>query len=122
TNLTGAVVGNSGNVSLAWKDNSDNETGFQVERSTDGANFAIIGTAAANTTSYRDSTAAKGQRYYYRVCAKNNVGLSGYSNVVTTPTATPTPTPTATPTPTPTATPIPTPTPTPSPTPTATPS
>jgi hypothetical protein len=79
------LVGNSGQVNLTWTDNSNNETGFQVERSTNGSTFAVIATTAANTTSYRDSNAAKNQRYYYRVCAKNIVGLSAYSNVVTTP-------------------------------------
>jgi hypothetical protein len=82
TNLTAALVGNSGQVNLTWTDNSNNETGFQVERSTNGSTFAVIATTAANTTSYRDSSAVKGQQYFYRVAAKNSVGLSGYSNVV----------------------------------------
>jgi hypothetical protein len=37
------------------------------------------------TTKYKDPKAIAGQIYYYRVVAENNVGLSGYSNVVTTP-------------------------------------
>jgi hypothetical protein len=37
------------------------------------------------TTKYKDPKAIAGQIYYYRVVAKNNVDLSGYSNVVTTP-------------------------------------
>ena len=85
TNLAAAGVGNSGQVNLTWTDNSNNETGFQVERSTDGITFGVIGTTAARTTSYRDSSAVKRQTYYYRVAAINNVGLSAYSNVVTTP-------------------------------------
>jgi fibronectin type 3 domain-containing protein len=84
TNLAASVAKN-GQVTLTWTDNSNNETGFQVERSTDGSTFAVIATTAANATSYRDSNAVNGQRYYYRVCAKNNVGLSAYSNVVTIP-------------------------------------
>jgi len=86
TNLAASLVGNSGQVNLTWTDNSTNETGFQVERlpnSTGGNTFGVIVTTAANTTSYRDSNAVKGKAYNYRVAAKNKVGLSGYSNVVT---------------------------------------
>ena len=84
TNLT-ATVAKNGQVTLSWKDNSNNETGFQVERSSDGNAFTAIATTAANTTKYKDAKAAKRQTYFYRVAAKNNVGLSNYSNVVTTP-------------------------------------
>jgi hypothetical protein len=84
-NLT-AVVAKKDQVTLNWKDNADNETGFQVERSTDGTVFTVIATTAANTTTtkYRDK-ARRGQTHYYRVAAKNNVGLSSYSNTVTIP-------------------------------------
>ena len=84
-NLT-AVVAKRGQVTLRWKDNADNETGFQVERSTNGTVFTVIATTAANTTTtkYRDK-ARRGQTHYYRVAAKNNVGLSSYSNTVTIP-------------------------------------
>ena len=83
TNLT-ADVPNHGHVTLKWKDNADNETAFQVERSTNGTVFAVIASTAANTTTYKDTKARDKQTYYYRVAAKNNVGLSSYSNVVTT--------------------------------------
>jgi galactose oxidase len=85
-NLT-AVVAKRGQVTLNWRDNADNETGFQVERSTNGTVFTVIATTAANTntTKYRDTKAKGGQTHYYRVAAKNNVGLSSYSNTVTIP-------------------------------------
>jgi hypothetical protein len=85
TNLTASEVGNSGQVDLRWRDNSSNETGFQVERSTNGSTFDIITTTAANVTSYRDSSGDKRQRYYYRVAAKSKVGLSAYSNIAVKP-------------------------------------
>jgi hypothetical protein len=85
TNLTASEVGNSGQVDLRWRDNSSNETGFQVERSTNGSTFGIITTTAANVTSYRDSSGDKRQRYYYRVAAKSKVGLSAYSNIAVKP-------------------------------------
>jgi titin len=74
----------NGQVTLGWKDKSNNETAFQFERSTDGTLFTVLATTAASTTKYKDAKAQKGQDYYYRVAAKNNVGLSSYSNVVTT--------------------------------------
>jgi titin len=83
TNLT-VDVAKHGHVTLKWKDNAGNETAFQVERSTNGSAFAVIASTAANTTNYEDTKARGKQTYYYRVAAKNNVGLSSYSNVVTT--------------------------------------
>jgi titin len=79
------LVAKNRRVTLQWNDNSNNETAFQVERSTDGAVFTVIATTPSNTTKYKDATAVRGQIYYYRVAAKNNVGLSDYSNVVITP-------------------------------------
>jgi titin len=83
TNLT-ADVAKHGQVTLKWRDNADNETGFQIERSTNGTVFAVIASLAANTTRYKDARAVDGQTYYYRVAAANKVGLSPYSNIVTT--------------------------------------
>jgi Domain of unknown function (DUF1929)/Kelch motif len=85
TNLAAHPIGKSGRVNLSWRDNSRNETGFQVERSRDGSGFAAITTTAANVTKYRDSPGTKRQRYYYRVCAKSKAGLSAYSNVAIAP-------------------------------------
>jgi len=85
SNLSAAVA-KKDQVTLNWKDNANNETGFQVERSTDGTVFKVIATTAANTnrTNYRDRV-RRGETHYYRVAAKNNVGLSSYSNTVTIP-------------------------------------
>ena len=84
THLTASVEKN-GQITLKWADKSNNETGFQVERSNDGSVFAVTATAATNATNYKDTSAVAGQIYYYRVAAKNNVGLSSYTNVVTVP-------------------------------------
>ena len=85
SNLSAAVA-KKDQVTLNWKDNANNETGFQVERSTNGTVFKVIATTAANTnrTNYRDRV-RRGETHYYRVAAKNNVGLSSYSNTVTIP-------------------------------------
>ncbi len=74
-------------VSLTWIDNTANETGFSVERSTDGVNFAPIATVAprAGTGNVRwvDTTVAAGTTYTYRVAATSAAGPSAYSNNAT---------------------------------------
>jgi PKD repeat protein len=68
TDLLGSAV-RGGNVTLAWNDNSDNETGFSVERAPSGAStYAVVGTAFANATSFSQSGVARG-KYVYRVRA-----------------------------------------------------
>ena len=67
-------------VRLSWVDNSSNETGFKIERSTDGVNFAQIATVAANVVTYQNNGLSSGVRYYYRVRATNGTGDSAYSN------------------------------------------
>ncbi|HAW70409.1 MAG TPA: hypothetical protein DHD79_03900 [Firmicutes bacterium] len=70
-------------VNLQWKDNSNNETGFRVERSiTTDSNFQALGNTSANTTFFTDNTIEVGKTYYYRVRAVNSAGTSNPSNVV----------------------------------------
>lgn len=71
----------SDTIALAWTDNSTDETGFKIERGTDGVTFALIHTTAADATSYNDATCAANTLYYYRVCATNEAGDSAYTNV-----------------------------------------
>jgi regulation of enolase protein 1 (concanavalin A-like superfamily) len=82
-----ATAASATQVDLAWLDNASDETGFHVERSTDGANFALIATAAADTTSFSDTTAAPATTYVYRVRAFNDKGESAnaVSPAVSTP-------------------------------------
>ena len=47
TNLAATLLAGPPRVSLTWTDNATNETRFNVERSTDGVNFAVVGTAPA---------------------------------------------------------------------------
>jgi uncharacterized protein YkwD/uncharacterized membrane protein len=67
-------------IELTWKDNATNETGYQVERSTDGKTFYRL--SAANGTFNRDINLTPGKKYFYRVYAVNASGKSAYSNVV----------------------------------------
>ena len=91
TNLT-AVYQPDQQVLLTWSDNSYNEAGFVVERSTDGVNFTQIQSLGPNSTSFTDVPVALETTYSYRVYAFNYAGNSGYSNVasVTTPPLAPT--------------------------------
>lgn len=75
-------------VSLTWADNSNAETSFQLERSTDGANFSWLATLAPNATTYSDTGRTPGSTYYYRIKSIWDASPSPYSNVasVTMPT------------------------------------
>jgi carboxypeptidase T len=68
-------------IDLAWTDNSDNESGFQVERSPDGTTWTPVYTTTANVMVYNDTGLTCGSSYYYRVRAYNAGGESDYSNV-----------------------------------------
>lgn len=65
---------------LTWHDNSNNETGFIIERynckSRKHEGVAIL---KANKTRYRDTHLSKGIRYYYYMRAFNSAGKSSYS-------------------------------------------
>jgi subtilisin family serine protease len=75
-------------INLAWADKSTNESGFYVERSTDGVTFSQVATLAANSKSYSSTGLSAGKKYYYRVRAYNSGGTSAYTSVAsaTTPT------------------------------------
>jgi len=69
-------------IKLTWKDNSDNEQGFIIERSPGNANlFSEIYRAVPNSIEYTNRSLSPGTRYYYRICAFNTEGKSGYSEV-----------------------------------------
>lgn len=81
--LTGATPKAVNAVDLTWTDNSNNEDGFRVERSPNGSSsWTTVATLTANTTSYRDVSAACGLTAYYRVVAYNvsGEGISGNSS------------------------------------------
>ncbi|NLX90404.1 MAG: hypothetical protein GXZ07_02240 [Firmicutes bacterium] len=76
-------------ITLSWKDNSDNETGFKIERRTSGGSYVQIATLGANKRSYTDTGLSPNTSYYYRVRAYNSVGNSPYSNEVVVSTGVP---------------------------------
>jgi uncharacterized protein len=70
-------------VSLSWRDRSDNESGFIIERKTGTGSFVRIANVRANTTSYTDTGLASDQNYTYRVRAVNDSVESDPSNEIT---------------------------------------
>lgn len=67
-------------VTLSWADNSNNESGFEIERAVGSSAFSLLATVGENVTSYRDATVTPGMSYNYRVRAFNTAGASSYSN------------------------------------------
>lgn len=71
-------------VSLSWADDSNNETGFLIERGISGSgSFSALTTVGGGQTSYTDQTAEPGSSYDYQVRAVNGAGSSAPSNVAT---------------------------------------
>ena len=86
TLLTANAVG-AHEIDLSWMDNSNNESGFKIERCTGhiadcllDASFSQIAQTAANVSTYADTTVAPSTTYTYRVRAFNGGGNSLYSN------------------------------------------
>lgn len=79
TNLT-ATVASSTRLNLSWQDNADNETGFEIERGSDGTGFTRIVTVNANVTNFNDVDLQPDVNYIYRVRAINGSGSSAWSN------------------------------------------
>ena len=84
-----ATAASSSQINLSWADQSDDEEGFLIERSSDGTAWQQIASVGANTRSYASTGLAAGTRSFYRVRAHNPSGYSAYSNTAdaTTPAA-----------------------------------
>jgi FtsP/CotA-like multicopper oxidase with cupredoxin domain len=86
SNLTASLQANGTGVQvrLSWTDNNTNETGYVVQRSTDGVTFTQIATpgphSGSGAVTYIDTTVEFGVTYTYRVAAVTPFGTSGSSN------------------------------------------
>lgn len=67
-------------ISVTWTDNSSNETGFRVERSSNGSSWSTAGTVGANVTSFTNGGLSCENTFYYRVVAYNGSGDGAASN------------------------------------------
>ena len=63
-------------IDVTWRDNSTNETGFELHRSTPGVDgtFTLLAATAANVASYSDKAVEFGVQYCYRVRAVRVTG------------------------------------------------
>ena len=70
-------------LTLSWVDNSDNEAGFEIQRSTtSGSGFATIHTTTSDVTTYLDETVLPETEYFYQIRAINSYGESDYTSEV----------------------------------------
>ena len=78
------VNNNSDRVTLNWTDNSNNETGFTIQRSSNAAFSAGItnSTVGANVTTFTTGNLPRNTTYWFRVAAVNSGGASDWSNTV----------------------------------------
>lgn len=86
-----------GRMDVRWRDNSGNETGFEVHRSAPGdtGSLALRATTGANVTAYVDVGLATGTKYCYAIRAVKVTGskssYSPFSSPACATTATPPP-------------------------------
>ncbi|SEW50321.1 fibronectin type III domain-containing protein [Chitinophaga arvensicola] len=67
-------------INLTWNDNSSNETGFEIYRSTTATGvYNTIYTTGANANSFTDTTVVPQTTYYYKIQAINQYGSSGFN-------------------------------------------
>lgn len=79
--LTATAVSSS-QINLTWADNSTNETGFRIERSSSsGGPYTEIATVGAGVATYSNTGLSAGTTYYYRVRTYNTNNVSAYSNI-----------------------------------------
>ncbi|MBN2028873.1 T9SS type A sorting domain-containing protein [bacterium] len=70
-------------IHIIWEDNSDDETGFILERKDSPSinpNWQVLDVLGANVTSYQMDNPVLNHSYHFRVAAYNDHGNSNYSN------------------------------------------
>jgi hypothetical protein len=79
-----ATAGSASTIYLSWSAAGTNQTGFTIQRSTNGGtSWTTIATVAANATNYTDAGLSASATYAYQVMATNNVGSSPASSIAT---------------------------------------
>ena len=85
-----AVANASNSVTVTWKDNAANESGYRVERKSGTGAYVTVGTVAANATTFTDKSVTATTTYTYRVVAVGTVAgdaTASNESTVTTPQA-----------------------------------
>src|SRR5438093_5048327 len=81
-----AVAASQTQINISWRDNSADESGFEIHRSTTGAGgvFSLLSWTGANATSYSDRGLTPASEYCYKVLAFRTLGAtrkpSAFSN------------------------------------------
>ncbi len=85
SSLTATAISRS-QINLAWADNSTDETGFEIERSTSAAaGFSWIATVSPGVKTFSNTGLTANTIYYYRVRATRAPSVySDYSNIKST--------------------------------------
>jgi hypothetical protein len=84
---TNAVAVSWSQINVGWRDNSSNENGFEVHRSTTGPSgaFTLLASTGAGVTSYSDGSVSGSSQYCYMVRAFRTTGnkksYSAFSSV-----------------------------------------
>ncbi len=65
----------SNKMVFKWNDIGLTETGYVVQRSTDGTNYSTLDVLGSNVTNYTDNAVSPLGQYYYLVMGTNSVGL-----------------------------------------------
>ncbi|MDA8541851.1 Ig-like domain-containing protein [Gammaproteobacteria bacterium] len=74
---------NGSSVTIGWKDNSSDESGFKINRRTASEiTYTLLTTIDSNISTYTDSDVVEGTAYFYAVSAINANGSSRFSNPV----------------------------------------
>lgn len=69
-------------LTLTWQDNSDNETGFIVERKVGPATIPTeVTRTGINAVTFVDTNLVLGTQYCYQIKAFNAAGMSAPSNI-----------------------------------------
>ncbi|MCJ7741789.1 MAG: multicopper oxidase domain-containing protein, partial [Methanoregula sp.] len=87
TNLNATAFragGPNDRVTLNWLDNSANETGFRIQRATNGGFTVnlVTSTVGVNATSFTTGNVPRSTTFFFRVQSFNNLGQSAWSNTV----------------------------------------
>jgi hypothetical protein len=80
SNLVATVISGT-QINITWSDNANNETGYKIERATDGVHFSILSGTGIDGNGYHNTNLTAGRQYFYRVYATGPDGNSAYSNV-----------------------------------------
>jgi uncharacterized protein len=80
SNLTASAASTS-RINLSWRDTSNNESGFRIERRIGTGAWSQIATVGPNVTSFASTGLRSRTTYGYRVRAFNGIGVSSYSNL-----------------------------------------